>query len=133
MRVAKAKEEEFERVGGFIRVMEALFDGRSFFSMEECWKEWDDDDEDKKMLLEIERDLLESEGEPVDNRLVLFEFIKKKWRKANYCGSFGRIVVDAQVLIDNACDPDLDYLEFAPKIKAAIEEYDKKNEGHEDN
>lgn len=61
----------------------------------------------------------------MDNRLILFEFIKRKWRKANYCGSFGRIVCDCEVLIDNVCDPDLDYLEYKPEIKAAMELYEK--------
>lgn len=72
----------------------------------------------------------EEDGETVwdgvDNRLILYEFIKRKWRKANYCGSFGRIVMDAEVLIDNACDPNLDYLEFKPEIMEAINEYNEK-------
>lgn len=72
----------------------------------------------------------EEDGETVwdgvDNRLILYEFIKRKWRKANCCGSFGRIVMDAEVLIDNACDPNLDYLEFKPEIMEAINEYNEK-------
>ena len=72
----------------------------------------------------------EEDGETVwdgvDNRLILYEFIKRKWRKASYCGSFGRIVMDAEVLIDNACDPNLDYLEFKPEIMEAINEYNEK-------
>lgn len=130
MKVGKASPEEFDMVTGFINVMEDLFGGRSFFSQEESWREWDDDDEDKKLLLEIEKEVKEEDGETVwdgvDNRLILYEFIKRKWRKANYCGSFGRIVMDAEVLIDNACDPDLDYLEFKPEIMEAINEYNEK-------
>ena len=130
MKMAKACPEEFDRVMGFINVMEALFDGRSFFSQEESWREWNDDDEDKKLLLEIEKEVKEEDGETVwdgvDNRLILYEFIKRKWRKANYSGSFGRIVMDAEVLIDNACDPSLDYLEFKPEIMEAINEYNEK-------
>lgn len=130
MKVGKASPEEFDIVTGFINVMEDLFGGRSFFSQEENWREWDDDDEDKKLLLEIEKEVKEEDGETVwdgvDNRLILYEFIKRKWRKANYCGSFGRIVMDAEVLIDNACDPNLDYLEFKPEIMEAINEYNEK-------
>lgn len=126
MKVAKADKEEFEKVYNFISIMDALFNGRSFFSNEEDWREWADDDEDKKMLLEIEEEIRESDGEYVDgidNRLILYTFIKRKWREANYCGSFDRIVANAEVLIDNVCDPDLDYLEYKPDIKAAIEKY----------
>ena len=130
MKVGKASPEEFDMVTGFINVMEDLFGGRSFFSQEESWREWDDDDEDKKLLLEIEKEVKEEDGESVwdgvDNRLILYEFIKRKWRKVNYCGSFGRIVMDAEVLIDNACDLNLDYLEFKPEIMEAINEYNEK-------
>lgn len=126
MKVAKADKEEFEKVYNFISVMEALFEGRSFFSHEEDWRDWSDDDEDKKMLLEIEEEIRESDGEyidGVDNRLILYTFIRRKWREVNYCGSFGRIVTDAEVLIDSVCDPDLDYLEYKPIIKEAIEKH----------
>ena len=34
--------------------------------------------------------------------------------------------MDAEVLIDNACDPNLDYLEFKPEIMEAINEYNEK-------
>ena len=133
MRVAKADKEEFDEVYNFINVMDALFDNRSFFSQEECWRDWDDEKEDKKLLLEIENDLKlsEYEDEP-DNRLILYEFIKRKWNKANYCGSFGRIVMNADVLIDNACDPDLDYLEFKPEIIKAVKEYEQNHKVNED-
>lgn len=132
MKVAKAEKEEFDKVYDFINVMDDLFDSR-FFSHEEEWRNWDDDDEDKKLLLEIEEEIKETDGEDiwgVDNRLILYEFIKRKWKKANWYGSFQRIVTDADVLIENACDPDLDYLEFKPEIKEALEKYN--NEQDED-
>ena len=131
--VAKDTQEEFDRVWGFVHPMEALFDGRGFFSNEEDWRDWDDDDEDKKLLLKIEKDLLaagedEYDGQ-VDNRLILYEFMKVKFLKANYSGSIGRILFDCSTLIDNCCDPDLDYLEFKPSImhaeRIAIEKVEK--------
>ena len=83
MKVAKADEKEFDKVYDFINVMDELFDSR-FFSHEEEWRNWDDDDEDKKLLLEIEEEIKETDGEDVwgdvDNRLVLYEFIKRKWK-----------------------------------------------------
>jgi len=128
MKVAKASTDEFDKVYNFINVMDSLFDNRFYLTPEEEWREWDDDDEDKKLLLKIEEELKETDGGiwgDVDNRLVLFEFIKRKWKTANYCGSFQRIVTDAEVLIDNACDEELDYLEFKPEIKEAMENYGK--------
>ena len=125
MKVAKADQEEFDKVYNFINVMEALFDDRGWHSHEEDWRDWDDEDPDKQLLLEIEKEVKESDGENiwdgVDNRLILYEFIKRKWQSANYSGSFGRIVCNADVLIDNVCDPELDYLEYKPDIKEVLE------------
>lgn len=121
--VAKAEKEEFDRVWDFIHSMEALFDGRSFFSNEESWRDWPDEDKDKKRLLEIEKDLIESGDEmwngKADNRLILYAFMKEKFLEANYSGSFGRILFDCSTLIENCCDPELDYLEFKPSIMYA--------------
>ena len=111
--------------------MESLFDDRGFFvsTGEESWREWDDDDEDKKLLLKIEKEVKETDGESiwdgVDNRLILYEFIKRKWNEANYSGSFRRIVMDCEVLIDNCCDKELDYLEFNKDIQEAFEAKEK--------
>lgn len=134
MKMAKADEQEFDKVMSFIQVMDELFMSR-FFSNEDDWRDWDDDNEEKKLLLEIEKEIRETDGElwdgSVDNRLVLYEFIKRRWRQANYCGSFDRIVMDASVLIDNVCDPDLDYLEYKPEIAAAISEYEERHKTEE--
>jgi hypothetical protein len=121
--VAKATKKEFDRVWEFVRPMEALFDNRDFFSAEEEWRSWPDDDEDKKLLLKIEKEIKETEGTcwdgNADNRLVLYEFIKKKFLIANHTGSIGRILYDCETLIDNVCDPKLDYIEFKPSIMYA--------------
>ena len=131
--VAKATEEEFDRVWAFVHPMEALFDVRGFVSNEEDWRDWDDDDEDKKRLLKIEKELIAGGEEDwdgkVDNRLILYEFMKVKFLEANYSGSIGRILFDCSTLIDNCCDPDLDYLEFKPSImhaeRIALEKVEK--------
>jgi len=127
MKVARADKEEFDNVYNFINIMDELFDSRWCFSQEENWKEWDENDPDKQLIDKIAE---EAEREFGDcyylNNLILFEFIKRKWKETNYCGSFQRIVTDAECLIDNVCDPDLDYLEFKPEYKEAIEEYNKK-------
>ena len=128
MKVAKADNEEFDKVYKFINVMDNLLDNRSWYADEDDWKNWDDDDQDKIELLKIEKEVKETDGGiwgDVDNRLVLFEFIKKKWREVNYSGSFQRIVTNAEVLIDNVCDPNLDYLEYKPEIKEAIDKYEQ--------
>jgi hypothetical protein len=111
--VAKAKKSEFKLVWGFVHAMEALFDRRGGF-VEEWWT-WPDDDKDYKQLRKIQKELGCDEE---DNEVVL-EFVKRKFREANYCGSFGRILFDCETLIENCCDPKLDYLEFKPSIMNA--------------
>lgn len=131
--VAKADKKEFKRVWGFVHAMEALFDGRSAFSCEEDWRDWPDDDKDKKQLLKIEKDVIDSDGtdwnDRADNRIILYHFMKQKFLEANYSGSIGRILYDCETLIDNCCDPKLDYLEFKPSImyaeRIALEKIEK--------
>lgn len=77
--IAKASKEDFEKVYNLLQPMEELFN--SHWSNEEEWTEWDDDDKDKKELLAIRKEIAEEEHyyeEDVDNRLVLFEFIKRR-------------------------------------------------------
>lgn len=111
--VAKAKKSEFKLVWGFVHAMEALFDRRGGF-VEEWWT-WPDDDKDYKQLRKIQKGL----GCDEEDDEVVLEFVKRKFREANYCGSFGRILVDCETLIENCCDPKLDYLEFKPSIMNA--------------
>lgn len=121
--VAKATKLEFKRAWGFVHAMENLFDSRSMFSSEEDWRGWDDTDPDKRLMLRIEKELID-DGEAMwdgraDNDQILFAFIKRKWREANRSGSVGRILFDCETLIDNCCDPKLDYLAFKPSIMYA--------------
>lgn len=123
LRVARAGRDEFRRVWSFVHAMEGLFDTRGFFSSEEDWRGWPDDDRDKRMLLKIEKDLIaageaEWDGHP-DNDRILYAFIKRKWAEANFSGSVGRILFDCETLIDNCCDKKKDYLEFKPSIMYA--------------
>ena len=115
--MAKADEEEFKRVWSFVHAMERLFEGRGGF-VEEWWC-WEDDDDDEDSWKARLRKIQKENGWEEEDDRVVFEFVKEKFLEANYSGSFGRILFDCQVLIDNCCDPDLDYLEFKPSIMHA--------------
>lgn len=126
MKVTKADKEEFGPVLEFIHYAEALLKDGRFRDSGNDWRDWDKDSAAKKTLLDIEKNIRESEGdEQPDNRLILFEFFKKLWNEANECGSFGRIAMNAAVLIDNVCDPQFDYLEYRPEMLEAFREYNK--------
>lgn len=124
LKVAKADEKDRDLTRSFFLIMEYLFDSRGFISNEENWeRELDEDDPDLKALLRIRKNVAEEEGyseKSVDNRLVLFEFMKEKYRKCN-C-HWGRVIMAADVLIDNVCDPNVDHLKFDPFIERALED-----------
>lgn len=119
--IAKADKEDFEAVYNLLVPMEELFN--SHWSNEEDWVEWDDDDEHKKELLKIRKEVASDEHceeYEVDNRLVLFEFIKRKMRDCG-CSEWRRVVTAAECLIDTFCDPNVDYLAWRPDLERAID------------
>lgn len=131
MKAAKADREEVEKVQALYSLMEFLWDGR--WNSDEDWRDWDDDNEDKIALLKLEEELKEYEGTDldghVDNRIILYEYFKRRFIEADEYGSIGRVLMNADVLIEQVCNPDLDYLDFNSEIKEALEFW---NENHPD-
>lgn len=118
LRVAKADEEDIKSTREFLQACELFWDSRpaySFVSKEDQWLSWENDDPEKMELLKIRKRISEEDGvdeEDVDNRLVLFEFIKRRYKKAD--SSWGRVIMAADCLIDNCCDPMQSHLAFYP-------------------
>lgn len=123
MKIAKASKEDIQTTVDFMSAMDNLFDSRGCSSKEKEWKEfWDDEDPDKIALLKIQKELaeeLECEEDSVDNDLILFRFIKSKFRRCEF--NWRRVVWASDVLIDNCCDPTEDYLKFHPFIDRAMD------------
>ena len=65
MKAAKADKEEIDRVQKFYNLVESLLDSR-WGDSDEDWRTWDDKDEDKKEILEIEEELKQWEGTDLD-------------------------------------------------------------------
>ena len=127
MKAAKADKQEIEKVQNFYSLVESLWDGR--LDSDEDWRDWPDDDKNKQEMLKIEQELIDTEGALVggraDNRLILYEFFKKRFMEVDYCGSIGRVLMNADVLVNQVCDENLDYLDFNPNIKKALEYYNE--------
>ena len=127
MKAAKADKQEIEKVQKFYSLVESLWDGR--WNSDEDWRNWPDDDKDKQEMLKIEQELIDTEGALVggqaDNRLILYEFFKRRFMEVDYCGSIGRVLMNADVLVNQVCDENLDYLDFNQDIKKALEYYDE--------
>lgn len=119
MRIAKATPEDFEGLRDFRHFCEGVLEKQRFSlrSPEDNWEEWDDDDEDKQWILKMRKEIAEEEGiepEDVDIRIVLYECLKRIYRKAN---GWYRVTTAADVLIDNVCDPQKDYLDYRPSLE----------------
>lgn len=123
MKIAKASKEDIHTTLDFMSAMDNLFDSRGSSKEEEWKKFWDDEDPDKIALLKIQKELaeeLDCDEESIDNDLILFRFIKSKFRRCEF--NWRRVVFASDVLIDNVCDPTEDYLKYHPFIERATDE-----------
>jgi hypothetical protein len=121
LRIAKATEDDIDTTRNFLQSCEVFWDNRQIFSLRELesdWENWDDDDPDKIELKKIQRELADEEGIKIkflDNRLVIYEYIKRKYKRAD--NKWGRVIMAADILIDNCCDPTENHLAFYPAFE----------------
>jgi hypothetical protein len=109
MKVAKADNEDLETTSEFLNACELVLEsGR--FSLSSA--------EDKELIIRIRRGVAEEEGiseGDVDNRILMYEFLKKKFKKAS-C-NWRRVYYAAEILIENVCDPTESHLAFHPSFE----------------
>lgn len=121
MRMAKADEEDFKTTHEFLSWCEKFWDNRARFNfsdMETDWETWDDDDEEKRYILKIRKELAKEEDcdvDRVDNRLIVYEVIKRMYKKCDT--NWRRVTWAAQILIPEVCDPQKDYLDYSPYLE----------------
>jgi hypothetical protein len=119
MKIAKADKEDIESTMNFLQAAEMALE-RSKYGMrcaESNWEQLDDDDADMIMIQGIRKRMADDDGcEPheVDNRLLMYEFLQRKFRAAS--SSWRRVVWGCDALIDTFCDPTVDHLESLPGI-----------------
>jgi hypothetical protein len=121
LRIAKASENDIELTRDYLQACEQFWDNRPIYSLTELeidWENWDDDDPEKDALIKIRKELAIEEGlseSDVDNRLIVYEYIKRKYKKAD--NKWQRVVMAADILIDNCCDPTVSHLAFYPAFE----------------
>lgn len=93
LKMAKASKEDFERINGFFLGLEEMLENRRHAET----GEWVEDEE-------------------------IMEWIRDKWgmRRAGVGTSWRRVVHGGEMVMDNACDPNCDVLEWRPDIEAAM-------------
>lgn len=130
LKAAAPSTEDFDSVYQFNRIMNSLTDDRMWRSADESdWKDWDENDEDYKLLKSIEKNVCWSEdvsSEEIDQRLVLWAYVK--WFFNNHPSALGRILMCADMAMENAFNKESDTIEWNKDILELIK---RDNEGKE--
>lgn len=141
LKIAKPTNDDFEIVYRFNSVMEQLTDNRMFrASSLSDWEDWDKDDKDYQILkrfkteVENEYDIMyDDEFRDEHYAMVLWKYIK--WFFNQHPSSLGRIIMCANIAMDNAFDqnPEVTSIEWSPKLEEALELYDEKHKNKDEN
>jgi len=93
MKMAKASDEEIQTMRDFMLFLENAIENGFVLEADDTERDLDGD---KEIMDEIE----------------------KRWGKAG--AAWRRVIEGFDVLVHGCCDPDLDYLEWKPEIRAAL-------------
>lgn len=120
MKIAKADKNDISTTREFLQACENVMDKGHFslLSPEDQWMRWNDDDPDKILVQKILNRIADEEGidtDEVDNRVAMYEFLKAKYQLAD--SNWNRVILAADVLIDNVCDPMDNCLAFDPSFE----------------
>lgn len=121
MRMAKASKKDIEKTTHLLQACELFWDNRERFSMraqEREWMELDDDDPEKILILQLRKRIAADEDiepEKLDHRILIYEYLRLKYIAAD--NRWMRVVMAADILIDNFCDPTEAHLECYPGIE----------------
>ena len=109
--MAKAPQEHVDRLRRWMQFNDELckIDPTNEFEWDEFKKDWDEEDDFKKIIKHCEDD----EG-------FNWEYYMDYYQ-SNISYIHMRILFGFEVLVENACDPDLDYLDFNKEIKEVLE------------
>lgn len=115
MKIAKASEQDLDSTLAFLQAAQAVLEKEKFSFVDSAnnWENWDEDDDDKILILKIKKELQEEERHSdIDNRILMYEFLNRKFKS---CSSrFMRVYLAASCLIPEVTDPTEDHLAFYP-------------------
>jgi hypothetical protein len=117
MKIAKADTQDLDTTLAYLMASDLALDAGKF-SMACAYDNWeylDEDDEDRKLIERLRKDLAEEEGvrpERLDSRILMYEFLQHKFAACN-C-NWRRVYYAATALIDFVCDPNEDHLATHP-------------------
>ena len=111
MRMAKAPQEHIDSLRLWLQVTEEIskIDPTNEYEWSEFKNDYEDDESFMKMLNHFE-----------DKNGFNYEFYFDYFQR-HISHIYGRIIFGFEVLLDNCCDPEKDYLDFNVRIKTALE------------
>lgn len=120
LRQAKPDEDDYNTTLDFFHACETALERPRFSigSAYDQWQELDEDDPDRKLIIAIRKRVAEEESmseKDVDMRIVMYEFLQRKFMRAS--ASWRRVYFGGQIMIENACDPTKDYLDWYPGLE----------------
>ncbi len=111
MRVSKASQKSIDKLRAFLQLTEQI--SKIDIDYKADWKDlkndWEDDEDFSTIIKEIE-------DENGFNPQLYFDYFK-----SDISHLYGRILFGFETLIDNCCNPDVDYLDFNDDIKKGLE------------
>ena len=110
MRIAKAPQEHVDRLRNWMQFNDELcnIDTTNENEWEAFKNDWEDDERFVPIIKHCE-----------DDKGFNYEYYMDYYR-ANISYIHMRIIFGYDVLVENACDPELDYLDFNKDIKEAL-------------
>ena len=117
MKVSKAKQEHIDKVRSFLQLTEQLskIDTQSSYEWKKLKEDWEGDDDFISIIKKIE----DENGFNVE---LYFDYFRY-----NISHLYHRILMGFEVLLDNCCNPEVDFLDFNDDIKMGLELLNKQN------
>jgi len=123
MRMAKAPQEHVDKLRIWMQFNNELMkiDPTYFREWEEFKNDWLEDENFNSIIQEIK----------MEDGSFSWEFYSSYYQE-NISHIWNRILFGFEVLLDNVCDPELDYLDFNKELKAMIKRAEENQEHKQD-
>jgi hypothetical protein len=110
MKMAKAPKEHIERLRNWLKFNDELCKIDPESDWDEFKKDWQDDEDFDSIIKHCEDE---------DGRFIYEYYFD--YYQSNISHIHMRIIIGFEVLLDNVCDPELDYLDYNSELKKLME------------
>jgi hypothetical protein len=123
MRMAKASQKHVDKLRNFLQVTELLckIDPTNNREWEKFKEDWEHDEDYTEIIKDCE-----------SREEFVYEYYFNYFIR-NISHIYGRILMGYEVLVENACNPELDYLDYNDDIKKGLELLEKTEENERQN